>query len=668
MPRAPLLAALLVLAPSGCGDPASDRPVGGGDEDEAATEAPSGPRTVVIVSLDTLRPERLEVYGGPEGNSPALAAFAEDALVFDQALAPSPWTLPSHMTMLTGLDPIAHGVRNSSYALAEDADTLAERLARAGFETGAFTDGGYVSGQPYGFDAGFDVYEDDRATDGGPNGWERLLPDALAWIEDVDEDEDAFVFLHTFDAHAPYQEGDEEVLARFRERAVEDGPRDHELHALRYVRQQERMRVHEYARLDEVLRDYDAGVFEADRGVGRVLDLLRELGRYDEALVIVTSDHGESFFDHDLHVGHGLRLTDAELGIPLLVKFPDGTGAGRRSDAAAGLIDLVPTVLEVLGLPRDETLLGHDLRELAARGRRPDPLLGVSQNLGDVLSLVWNGYKYVSPMTLDAKYITKRHLGPRTPDVLAWMDDEVKEYETGTGETLRYDFKADVLGLQHAFPWREQLYERDGDPYERRDLAQARPDVLERMRDQVLASWHRSFALHEALRAGEDDEDGGDDDDAMSPTMKKMLEQLGYAHAGGDVVDASRPPTVGGTDFRPLRWQMELGEPPDVTLLVEGARLVHAVRLAVADGEPISRLMTTQLQQALDKYRAWMREPDNRPVWRQRRALWRISELAALAQAAGLPVTPEQLAKGQVLPGGRAPARTAKPAGREKEG
>lgn len=641
MLRAPsLVAAGLLALVSACGGDAPAAP--GGAETPGA-----GPRTVVIISLDTLRPDRLDVYGGPAGNAPVLAALAGEALVFDEVLAPSPWTLPSHMTMLTGLDPIAHGVRNSSHVLSSKSVTLAERLAEEGFTTGAFTDGGYVSGV-YGFEQGFDVYEDERATDGSPNGWARLLPDALDWLEARDDDEDVFLFLHTFDAHAPYQDCDPQVLARFRERPVADGPRDHALFPLRYVLQQQRMRLGEYGRIEEVLRDYDAGVFEADRGVGRVLEVLRALGRYDDALVIVTSDHGESFLDHGLHVGHGLRLTDDELAIPLLVKFPDGTGAGARSDAPAGLVDVVPTVLATLGLPFDATLSGHDLRELFARGRRPDALLAVSQNLGDVLALVWNGYKYVSPMTLDPRYITKRHLSPFTPPVLAWMDEDEKEYETGNGETLRYDFKADVFGLQDRLPWHEQLFERGTDPGERRDLSGERPEIVAPMREQALAVWQRSFALHESLL------DEGESDVSLSPTADKMLEQLkslGYAAGGDDVApELGDAPAVGGSGWIPPPWQREVDAPLDETLLADGDRLVHAVRLQIEGGALLSKEMTDTLQRALDRYRSWLRLPEHRPVWRQKRALWRISELAALANAAGLKITPEQLARGQIVP------------------
>src|SRR5688572_32630485 len=110
------------------------------------------------------------------------------------------------------------------------------------------------------------------------------------------------------------------------------------------------MRIAEYDRMAELLNDYDAGVHEADAGVGALLDKLREQGRLDDALVVVVSDHGESFADHGLHVGHGIGLTDDEIRIPLIVKLPGAEARGRRFDAPVDLTDIAPTVLDVFGL------------------------------------------------------------------------------------------------------------------------------------------------------------------------------------------------------------------------------------------------------------------------------------------------------------------------------
>src|SRR5678815_1423406 len=180
------------------------------------------PRTVVLISIDTLRPERLGAYGNAADVSPNIDALAKDAVVFDQALALSPWTLPSHMTMLTGLDPVAHGVRKLGGVLSAHVTTLAEALKGAGFRTAAFTDGGLVH-HSSGMGQGFEIYRDERNPDTMINGFQRLLPEALDWMRST-RHEDSFVFIHTFDVHSPYQVGDPGVIEQFRERPAPSGP------------------------------------------------------------------------------------------------------------------------------------------------------------------------------------------------------------------------------------------------------------------------------------------------------------------------------------------------------------------------------------------------------------------------------------------------------------
>ena len=143
-------------------------------------------------------------------------------------------------------------------------------------------------------------------------------------------DEDYFGFLDSFDVHASYASTDPEVLRAFRERQTPDGPRDALLGTTRYLYLMRRMGIQRYGRLSQLLNDYDAGVRVADRGVGEIVALLERTGRFDDALVIVTSDHGESFLDHGPFVGHGLGLTDDELGIPLIF-CSSKTRAGETS-------------------------------------------------------------------------------------------------------------------------------------------------------------------------------------------------------------------------------------------------------------------------------------------------------------------------------------------------
>jgi arylsulfatase A-like enzyme len=573
------------------------------------------PLTVVLISLDTLRPQRLGVYGNEPEVSPRLDALARDAVVFDQALAPSPWTLPSHMSMLTGLDPVAHGVRNAAYSLSSNVVTLAEALQAGGFRTAAFTDGGFVSGL-YGFDQGFEVYDDKRNYKGGSNGFARLLPRALDWIEDT-TDEPSFVFLHTFDVHSRYDEGDPDVIARFRERPIENGPDDHALHRLTNFFQQVQAGMNRYQRMGDLINDYDAGVFEVDRGVGRLLDLLEDAGRLENSLIIVTSDHGESFFDRDLYIGHGINLTDDEVRIPLIVRFPDGEGGGTRRSELVDLTDLPRTVLDVAGLEAPVHMGGESVAGLL-RGetRRKDFVFGLSQNTEAVM-LVKDGYKFISPPSIEPFIIARRHLGAMSPPAVG-TDDLGTPYEINDGEGLKllhYDERGDPLGLLDVLGTEPQLYDRASDPEELDNLYQKQPKRAELMAAALKQMYETSLALYEEL----DDDVHHEMDD---PHIKQQLIQLGY-------LSTSEQETL---NELPLALREPLTSPyqaPDTTLLTRADRSAHMVRLAVAEGGDMSNTETF-LRQIANTYTHWAtRNPEHLS-----RVGWRIAALMDIGEDA----------------------------------
>lgn len=585
----------------------------------------SPPRTVILISVDTLRPDRLGVYDGDPGTSPHIDALAREAVVFEQALAPSPWTLPSHMSMLTGLDPVAHGVKHEGMRLSKRVVTLAESLRKAGFRTAAFTDGGFVDHQ-FGFGQGFEIYRDRRHED-GPNGFARLLPEALDWLL-ASRHEDAFLFLHTFDAHSPYQEGDAEVQARFRARAAADAPDDHLLHRFQYLAQQQGQRVHEYGRLSELLADYDAGVFEADRGVGEVQDQLERTGRLDNALIIVTSDHGESFADHGLHVGHGLGLMDDELHIPLIVRFPGGRGAGTRLPDLVDLTGIMPTVLDVLGLPAPDEMQGESLAAvLDGRPRARDYVFGLSQNMNSVF-LVRDGYKFISAPALDPIEIALRHLAPVSPP--APDMDPGEEYVRGQGQESRgpYDIGGDPLGLRDVIADSPRLFRRADDPGERRDLFAVERQRADAMAGQILRYYTASLALAESL-------DDGQTEGSVDPHQSQTLAQLGYLSAGDPIDQRELLNSLPHSLREPMQHPYVA---PDTTLLTEADRDAHRVRLALAAGTAGSLPVTTLLGDCAARYAQWLGEhSDQLP-----RVAWRIEALAVLAADAGMSVNVEQ--------------------------
>lgn len=287
-----------------------------------AAGAPSTARHLVLVTIDTLRADRVGAYGYAGAKTPVLDALAASGLVATQAFAAAPVTLPSHASILTGLYPPAHGARHNGVALAPGVPTLATILKAQGFATGAFV-AAFPLERRFGLATGFDVYGDrlPRLDNGKPadeRPGEDVVDEALAWRKTTGAAR-TFLWVHLFEPHAPYR-----------------NPTDGRPVAVRY----------------------DEEVTEADRQVGR---LLAGLGA-DRAstLVVVAADHGEAFGEHG-EIGHSLFVYDTTLRVPLIANGP-GVPRGRLPEPAS-LVDVAPTVLAALGVagpPMDGRALSLD--------------------------------------------------------------------------------------------------------------------------------------------------------------------------------------------------------------------------------------------------------------------------------------------------------------------
>ncbi|MEO6486912.1 MAG: sulfatase-like hydrolase/transferase [Thermoanaerobaculia bacterium] len=270
---------------------------------------------VFIISIDTLRSDRLPAYGYGKGSTPAIDAFRKDAILFRHAFSPCPLTLPSHASLFTGEPPYIHGLRNNlGYTLEPSHRSLASVLKEKGYETGGAVST-FVLRKETGIAAGFDFYDDfmTHSPLESATSWQRdgdLSRQALStWIETTHSTK-VFGFLHLYEPHSPYSAPT----------AYSDN------------------------------RDpYDGEVSYADAIAGRFLDELKKRGLYDSALVIVLSDHGEGLGDHG-EKEHGIFLYRESLQVPLLVKLPGGKRAGESVDRTVALTDVVPTVMEVVGI------------------------------------------------------------------------------------------------------------------------------------------------------------------------------------------------------------------------------------------------------------------------------------------------------------------------------
>ncbi len=309
------------LAVSGCGRQAVD-----------GYAAPAG-TPVVVISIDTLRADRLPAYGYGGVATPAIDRLRGDGILYERAYSHVPLTLPSHSSLLTGLLPAAHGLRdNIGYFL--DADRVAAgeiphlplALRRAGYATGGAVSS-YVLRAKMGLDQGFDFYEDsiEFRTGTGLGGLQRPGSETLAlsrdWLREH-ADQPFFFFFHIYEPHTPYQP-QPDLAARYS-------------------------------------HPYDAEVASADRVVGELFAELDRLGAYERAIVILLSDHGEGLGQHG-EDEHGVLLYSSTLHVPLILKLPGARLGGRSAAAPVQLIDVFPTVARLLQLEPSAPLPGTSL-------------------------------------------------------------------------------------------------------------------------------------------------------------------------------------------------------------------------------------------------------------------------------------------------------------------
>ncbi len=316
-------------------------------------EAPAlrrGSPNVLLISIDSLRADHLGCYGYHRDTSPRLDTLAREGVRFETVVAPSPWTLPSHVTMLTGLPPERHGVIDNGMRAARATVFLAETLRAHGYETAGFVAGPYLDAA-FGFAQGFDHYDDHTLAAASMHGShrgstsEKSVVLVLDWLDTRTPSPAArpfFVFLHMWDVHYDYtppapfdRRFDPAYVGRVSPHEFETG-------------------AHIHANMDpldlaHIVALYDGEIAFVDHHLGRLLDVLRARGVLDDTIVAVTADHGEEFFEHG-QKGHQKALYDESLLIPLLVRYPQRLPAGTVVRNQVRLMDVPRTILSLAGI------------------------------------------------------------------------------------------------------------------------------------------------------------------------------------------------------------------------------------------------------------------------------------------------------------------------------
>jgi choline-sulfatase len=289
---------------------------------------------VVLITIDTLRTDRVSSYGSELVDTPNIDSFASDGVLFSNAASTVPFTLPAHSSILTGLYPPGHGVReNVGYTLDDSIPTLAEVLSEGGWNTAGFVSA-FVLDRRWGIGRGFDHYFDDfdLAEFDTPNlgsvqrSGDVTIGEAVRWIDGRPQDAPFFLWLHLYDPHDPYTPP-EPFKSMYPN------------------------------------RPYEGEVAYTDSLIGDFRRSLEERGLLDRSLVILTADHGEGLGDHG-EASHGFFVYDTTIHVSLIVRPPVGSVAGRVVDSAVSHVDIFPTILDSVGLAAPKAVHGQSLLPL----------------------------------------------------------------------------------------------------------------------------------------------------------------------------------------------------------------------------------------------------------------------------------------------------------------
>lgn len=442
-----------------------------------APEPANGRPNILLISLDTVRRDALGTYGdGAEASdTPRLDELARESVVFEQAYAPIPFTLSSHMTLFTGLAPDVHGVLGRRHRLAEDVTTLPRHLADAGWSTHGYVTNEWMKAD-FGFGRGFDHYE---RVPHGLTYAERVNERALTTLDDAPGDRPWFLFLHYLDAHSDFQrtghnlpyhtpDADRSDLG-----IAADDPRfcddQGECATAFLLAADDHGRSIEPDLLSSTKALYARGVRYLDRHIGALFDALRQRGLYDDTLIIVLADHGEEFREHGRFI-HSQAFEEC-VSVPLMVKLPGGRSAGRRIAGPVSHQDLLPTLLEWLGLPDDGASQGSSLVHV---------LEGATHEGHEILVRDKN----------------RRRYGLRR----------------GRFKVLR-DYEADTVAL----------YDLEVDPGETRDLAALRPGIRDGLLNQLEDRLRRDRERANQIGTG-----SASEDEMLTPEERERLKAIGY--------------------------------------------------------------------------------------------------------------------------------------------
>lgn len=394
-----------------------------------ACATPSPPIGILVMSLDTLRADRLGAYGNTAQLTPNLDHFAKESIVFEQAYSQANETLYSHAALFTGQYPSTLAPLDAQFRLPEGTATLASTFHDAGWETAAFVAGGHLSA-PFGLNRGFDVYED-------ASNWGSLrdtTPKALHWLDTRGSDRPFLLFVHGYDTHDRYlkptpfgyaftdpaQEGLGPQLAREigSVSQIVDGVYEKSVDNIAFLAVNQPRFAHgkgirerdpdAQALTDadkaHIAATYDGAVAWMDACFGLFMAGLEQRGLLERLTIVILSDHGEELGEEGAY-HHRYGLNDATTHVPLMIRLPGGASGGRRIAGLTGLIDVAPTLVAQAGLRGLQQGAGQSLSAVLAGGSDTGRSVVISEGALRLLSargpsarLIWEGFSVQNPL------------------------------------------------------------------------------------------------------------------------------------------------------------------------------------------------------------------------------------------------------------------------------
>ncbi|MCP4592911.1 MAG: sulfatase-like hydrolase/transferase [bacterium] len=340
---------------------------------------------LIVISIDTLRADHLGCYGHPFVKTPHIDALAREGVRITHHLSAAPTTLASHTSLMSGLYPHTHGVARNSFIVPDETLMLAEVLRDVGFATAAVI-GALPLHSTYNFAQGFSRVDEafdlevepgsaqDYPTDRAQRRAQSTTDGAVRWLKDAPSGR-KFLFVHYFDPHSPYQPPPPfDRMYRHDDLPI-TGTRADVRRIVKLLQEEAPTAIEEARVLDEL---YCGEISYTDLHVGRLLEALKSTGLYERCLIVLTADHGETQWEHVKLFNHGIGVYDTELRTPLIIRFPGGRNRDEVADVLASNIDVMPTVLEYLGIAVPPGLEGRSLAQLIGQdspAKRP-PVFG----------------------------------------------------------------------------------------------------------------------------------------------------------------------------------------------------------------------------------------------------------------------------------------------------